>query len=109
MEPVTSSITLERLDQVKVAPECVTYVENFRIGHKHNYWVSIFGLYTTAEIFVEVTDRHTTRARSFFSRHKSCPPEVRRKELPLVDVSDAFALARVMTRHWPSRTRHPFT
>jgi hypothetical protein len=109
MEPCTSPIPLEQLDQVKAAPECVTYVKNVRIGHKHTYWVTIFGLYTTAEIFVHVTDHATTRVRSFFSRHKSCPPELRRKELPLVDVADAFALARQMTRCWPTRTRHPFS
>jgi hypothetical protein len=109
MEPVTSRISSERLDQVKAAPECVIYAKDVRIGHKHTYWVSIFGLYTTAEIFVQVTDRRTTRVRCFFSRHKSCPPELRRKELPLVDVSDAFALARWITQHWATKTHHPFS
>lgn len=108
MELTTLPISSERLDQVKASTECVAYAKDVRIGHKHTYWVTIFGLYTTAEIFVQVTDHHTTRVRSFFSRHKNCPPELRRTELPLVDVADAFAIARYMTRHLAPRTRHPF-
>lgn len=93
----------ERLAQLKRSAGSVTYSENNPVGPTESLHASIHGVPATAEVFVEVTDGVTTRVRSFISRHKNCPPDLRREEIPLVDTADAFALARKMTRHWPQR------
>lgn len=107
MEPTASPVTAERLARVRAAAECVTYCEDVPSGDRRTYRISIYGIYTTGEIFVQVTDCHAARTCSFFSRHKSCPPEIRRKGLPLVDVADAFALARSLARQRRAGSRSP--
>lgn len=101
MEPPGKPTAMERLAKLRACPEFVIYDEVIRTGRDGKFRFSILGVYLIAEIFVEITDGVHTRVESFVSRHKSCPPEVRRSDLPLVDTADAFALARKMTHHWP--------
>ncbi len=85
---------------VRTQADFVTYCSQNRVDRKRRFWVSVHVLWATGEIFVEVTDHCITRVHSFFSRHKSCSPEQRREALPLVDIADAFALARTMAQRW---------
>lgn len=93
---------------LKRHPDFVTYSRRNRAGRKRVLWFSIYGVWSTGEIFVEVTDGSRTRVQSFLSRHKSCPPEDRRQAMTLVDAADAYELGRQMARHWPRKTRSPF-
>jgi hypothetical protein len=93
---------LERLAELRTHPNFVTYSERNRAGRRRTLWFSIHGVCSTGEILVEITDGRAQRVRSFFSRHKNCPPEDRRQAMTLVDAADAYELARQMARHWPA-------
>ena len=95
--------TVERLAELEGSADCVRYCREAPLGGQKGKWISIQANCSTGETFVEVTDDWTTRVRSFMSRHKNCPPEARRQDMPLVDVADAFALARRMCQRWPRR------
>jgi len=92
-----------RLTELQGSPNCVSYCSEAPLSGKKGKWISIFGNCATGEIFVEVTDDRTTRVESFQSRHKNCPAEERRKDMPLVDTADAFVLARTLCRRWPTQ------
>jgi hypothetical protein len=96
--------TVKRLAGLKDSADCVPYCESVPMAGPRARWISIYGICSTGEILVEITDQKTTRVQSFVSRHKNCPPEVRRKDMPLVDTADAFALARTMCRRWPEQS-----
>lgn len=96
---------LERLAELRTHPDFVTYSKRNRAGRQRTLWFSVHGVWSTGEMLVEVTDGHISRACSFVSRHKSCPPEDRREVMTLVDAADAYELARQMARHWPIKTK----
>jgi hypothetical protein len=75
------------------------------VGGRKERQVSIHANCLTGETFVVVTDGRISRVRSFVSRHRNCPPEVRRQDMPLVDMADAFALARKMCSSWPKQPK----
>jgi hypothetical protein len=83
------------------SPDCAIYCENAPFGAKRGLKLSIYGRFPTREIFLVVTDGKRTRVKAFESRLEIFPPEQRRLELPLADMSDAFQLARTMLRNWP--------
>ena len=97
------SLAAARLQLLKASLDCVQYCSSPLPETNPPRALAIYGSSLAGEIFVEVSDGATTRVQSFISRHKNCPPEVRRCELPLVDTADAFALARVMGRRWPRK------
>ncbi|SDS05072.1 hypothetical protein [Opitutus sp. GAS368] len=97
-----------RLAELLQSPDCVHYCQGAPLSGKVERQISIHANCRTGETFVVVADDQGTRVKSFFSRHKCCPPEDRRKGISLVDLADAFALARVMSRNWPhGRHRKP--
>jgi hypothetical protein len=93
---------IERLAALRRSPDCIAYFEGVPSGDGRDLRVSIFGSSSTREVFVELTDGHTTRAWHFPTRWKG---EIRAGELPLVDMCDAFALARQMARRWPKEAK----
>ena len=93
---ITDSFRLAKLLQ---SPEGVSYCVDAPLSGQKERRISIHANYLSGETFVVVTDGSAIGVRSFFSRHKSCPPEVRRKGIPLVDMADAFELARRMCRN----------
>jgi hypothetical protein len=105
LDQAALSQTRNRLAELKASPDCVCYGTDIPVDGKRPFRFSIYGVVSTAEIFVEVTKGHITRVESFVSRHKVCPPEIRLKDLPLVDTADAYELARQMARHCPTKAK----
>lgn len=108
MELPDNTTPKARLERAKASSDCVVYDKYELNEYKSPYQVCIYGLWRTGEIFVEMSDGNQIRVNSFFSRLKCDPPEIRRQELPLVDIADAFVMARRMAQHWPrlrNRTR----
>jgi hypothetical protein len=95
-------VAIKRLAGLKASPDCVVYCAGAQFGAKGGLRLSIYGAWPTREIFLEVTDGEHTRVNSFESRFEHFPPDQRRAELPLIDMSDAFNLARTMLGKWPS-------
>lgn len=91
---------IRRLDKLKGSPDCLRYFEKVELQPDSGLWLSIYGAYPSREIFIEITNGEKTRVQSFMSQLMNLPPEERRKAMPLVDIADAFAAARVMTRRW---------
>jgi hypothetical protein len=89
-----------RLAELRRSPNRVHYCTEAPLGTRADRWISIEADCLTGETFVIVTDGRISRIRSFLSRHKSCPPEERRKNIPLVDLADAFALGRKLCSSW---------
>lgn len=90
---------IERLATLKRSVDCVCHYHRTPLPGT-DFGVSVYTLCSTGEIFVEVSDDKLVRVGSFFSRHKSYSADERRKELPLVDVFEAFTLARNLTIRW---------
>lgn len=90
-----------RLAELHASPDCVCYCTSAPLSGRKERQVSLYANCRTGETFVIVTDGETSRVRSFVSRHRGCPPEARRQGMPLVDMADAFALARKMCSSWP--------
>ena len=94
-----------RLRELIGLSDCLSFAARSPlVGHK-NRWISMYGISETGEVIVELVDGEATRLRSFISRHKCCPPGIRRRDLPLVDIVDAFALARKMIKLRPRKPK----
>src|SRR5882757_9020662 len=90
----------QRLGELQRSADCAVHCLETMIPGQNTRWMSVYSNCTTGEVFVEVSDDRITRVQSFQSRHKSCSAEERRKDLPLVDVADAHALARTLICRW---------